>query len=51
MPTLTSFAIPCQKNIASPMQKYTMIPERLLAEGTISQDNFFAPARLSKMRF
>lgn len=31
-----------------PMQKYTMIPERLLAEGTISSDNFFAPARLSE---
>lgn len=31
-----------------PMQKYTMIPERLLAEGTITADNFFAPARLSE---
>ena len=31
-----------------PMQKYTMIPERLLSEGTISQDNFFAPAYLSE---
>ena len=31
-----------------PMQKYTMIPERLLAEGTIKPDNFFAPARLSE---
>ena len=31
-----------------PMQKYTMIPERLLAEGTIKADNFFAPARLSE---
>ncbi len=31
-----------------PMQKYIMIPERLLAEGTISQDNFFAPSRLSE---
>lgn len=31
-----------------PMQKYTMIPERLLAEGTINSDNFFAPARLSE---
>ena len=24
-----------------PMQKYTMIPERLLAEGTINNENFF----------
>ncbi len=31
-----------------PMQKYTMIPERLLSEGTITQDNFFAPRRLSE---
>ena len=31
-----------------PMQKYTMIPERLLAEKTISANNFFAPTRLSE---
>ena len=31
-----------------PMQKYTMIPERLLAEGTISAANFFAPSRLTE---
>jgi len=31
-----------------PMQKYTMIPERLLAEKTISANNFFAPRRLSE---
>ncbi|WP_435979177.1 histone deacetylase family protein [Psychrobacter sp. DM4] len=31
-----------------PMQKYTMIPERLLREGTITPDNFFAPKRLSE---
>ncbi|WP_367106256.1 histone deacetylase [uncultured Psychrobacter sp.] len=31
-----------------PMQKYTMIPERLLREGTINPDNFFAPKRLSE---
>lgn len=31
-----------------PMQKYTMIPERLVAEGTISVDNFFAPAQLTE---
>ena len=31
-----------------PMQKYTMIPERLLNEGTITTANFFAPARLSE---
>ncbi|WP_201533413.1 histone deacetylase family protein [Psychrobacter ciconiae] len=31
-----------------PMQKYTMIPERLLKEGTITADNFFAPKLLSE---
>ncbi|MGA6101194.1 histone deacetylase [Psychrobacter pocilloporae] len=31
-----------------PMQKYILIPERLLSEGTISQDNFFAPVCLSE---
>lgn len=31
-----------------PMRKYTMIPERLLAEGTITPDNFFAPKTLSE---
>ena len=31
-----------------PMQKYTMIPERLLAEGTINNENFFAPKRLTE---
>ncbi|WP_199507606.1 MULTISPECIES: histone deacetylase [unclassified Psychrobacter] len=31
-----------------PMQKYTMIPERLLAEGTITTANFFAPRALTE---
>lgn len=31
-----------------PMQKYTLIPERLLSEGTISEANFFAPSKLSE---
>ena len=31
-----------------PMQKYTLIPKRLLAEGTITSDNFFAPQCLSE---
>ncbi len=31
-----------------PMQKYTLIPERLVAEGTITNENFFAPQRLSE---
>ena len=31
-----------------PMQKYTLIPERLLAEGTIGSDNLFAPEKLTE---
>ena len=31
-----------------PMQKYPMIAARLLAEGTLTQANFFAPQRLSE---
>ena len=31
-----------------PMQKYTLIPERLLAEGTIGPDNLFAPEKLTE---
>lgn len=31
-----------------PMQKYQMIPEKLLQEGTLTEDNFFAPDKLSE---
>lgn len=31
-----------------PMQKYTLIPERLLAEKTVTPENFFSPKRLSE---
>lgn len=31
-----------------PMQKYRLIPERLLEEGTLTQDNFFAPDKVSE---
>lgn len=31
-----------------PMQKYPMIADRLLVEGTLTQDNFFAPTLLSE---
>ncbi len=31
-----------------PMQKYQLIPERLIQEGTLSEANFFAPKRLSE---
>lgn len=31
-----------------PMEKYSLIPEQLLHEGTCSSDNFFAPDKLSQ---
>ena len=31
-----------------PMEKYTLLPEQLLHEGTIEQDNIFAPRTLSE---
>ena len=31
-----------------PMQKYRLIPERLLEEGVLSEDNFFAPNKLTE---
>lgn len=31
-----------------PMQKYTMIPQRLLNEGTITEANFFTPQKLTE---
>lgn len=31
-----------------PMQKYTLIPERLVAEGTLQATNFFTPALLTE---
>lgn len=31
-----------------PMQKYRLIPERLIEEGILSEDNFFAPDKLTE---
>lgn len=31
-----------------PMQKYRLIPERLIEEGVLSEDNFFAPDKLTE---
>jgi len=33
-----------------PMAKYSLIPEQLLYEGTCTEDNFFAPEKLSEAR-
>lgn len=42
------YAHPLPKNHRFPMEKYNLLPEQLLYEGTISQDNFFEPSRLSE---
>jgi acetoin utilization deacetylase AcuC-like enzyme len=31
-----------------PMEKYELIPEQLLYEGTVQQENFFAPKPLAE---
>ena len=42
------FRYPVPEKHRFPMQKYTLIPERLLAEGTITADNFFTPEKLTE---
>jgi acetoin utilization deacetylase AcuC-like enzyme len=42
------YAHPLPKNHRFPMEKYNLLPEQLLYEGTISNDNFFAPAALDE---
>ncbi len=41
------YAHPLPKNHRFPMEKYNLLPEQLLYEGTVTQDNFFAPTSLS----
>lgn len=40
------YAHPLPKNHRFPMEKYNLLPEQLLYEGTVSHENFFAPAAL-----
>ncbi|WP_227429979.1 histone deacetylase [Psychrobacter sp. I-STPA6b] len=42
------FVYPVPDKHRFPMQKYTLIPQRLLAEGTVTTDNFFVPQMLSE---
>lgn len=42
------FRYPVPEKHRFPMQKYTLIPERLLAEGTIGTDNLFTPGKLTE---
>ena len=41
------YAHPLPQNHRFPMEKYNLLPEQLLYEGTAKQDNFFAPISLS----
>lgn len=41
------YAHPLPKNHRFPMEKYNLLPEQLLYEGTVTQENFFAPSALS----
>ena len=41
------YAHPLPKNHRFPMEKYNLLPEQLIYEGTISQENLFAPGALS----
>jgi len=40
------YAHPLPKNHRFPMEKYNLLPEQLLYEGTVSQENFFEPVAL-----
>lgn len=41
------YAHPLPEGHRFPMEKYTLIPEQLLHEGTVSQDHFFSPTPLT----
>ena len=41
------YAHPLPKNHRFPMEKYNLLPEQLIYEGTLSTSNFFAPDKLS----
>lgn len=40
------YAHPLPKNHRFPMEKYNLLPEQLIYEGTVSQDSFFVPGSL-----
>jgi acetoin utilization deacetylase AcuC-like enzyme len=42
------YAHPLPEGHRFPMQKYRLIPEQLLYEGTLSEDNFFLPQKADK---
>ncbi len=42
------YAHPLPEGHRFPMDKYTLLPEQLLYEGTVTEDNFFAPGPLEE---
>lgn len=42
------YAHPLPENHRFPMEKYNLIPQQLMHEGTVNDDNFFAPAPISE---
>ncbi len=42
------YAHPLPRNHRFPMEKYNLLPEQLLYEGTVDQENFFAPQPLTE---
>lgn len=40
------YAHPLPKNHRFPMEKYNLLPEQLIYEGTLQQSNFFSPGKL-----
>lgn len=42
------YAHPLPKNHRFPMEKYNLLPQQLLYEGTIKEDNFFVPKPLTE---
>ncbi len=41
------YAHPLPKNHRFPMEKYNLLPEQLIYEGTLNEDHFFAPGKLT----
>ncbi len=41
------YAHPLPQNHRFPMEKYNLLPEQLIYEGTVAEDSFFAPGSLS----
>lgn len=43
-----NYVLPLPENHRFPMEKYDLLPQQLLYEGTISEDNLFSPRKVAK---